>query len=539
MSSEYNPLERESVDIDRRSREMARFEQAVLQPYLQGKEDHGVVGDELAARSLIPPDTAQRRSFKFISPEIPVVHPDNCTACMECVVICPDVAIRTRAITKDQLEAKLEKVADPQLREGLRKQFTQTRKLWSAYESKGEEPAYFSLWIDPDRCKGCGVCVEVCDTREALSMREKSLPQMLAYSQGMEFIEKELPPTPEEYISEKRIADQYLRERCWVTHGGAGSCAGCGEITAINMAVNATAIKYGKNMSIVAATGCNTVYSSTYPYNIFNVPWINSLFENAPATAMGVRMRLDQEGKQDSKIWVLGGDGAMFDIGLQSLSRLLTTTMDINVLVLDTQSYSNTGGQASTGTYLGQNAKMSVHGSKLAGKQDRRKELGLLAMAHPDVFVAQVSPAYYTHFFKTVLAALEYPGPSVIIAYSSCTPEHQIADNLTFEQAKNAVDSRAFPLYVYDPRNGDTFRERLSLSGNPSVNRDWHHDSRSGELRDFVWFAGTEGRFAKQFDKDGHPSPTLLASQEDRLKNWRLLQDLAGVTRREEETAAA
>lgn len=519
----------QSLDVDRRSRDMKQFKARVLEPYLQGQGDHGVVSDEMSARSLIPPNTARERSFAFISQEIPALDAESCVACMECVIICPDIAIRTRGVTEENLNKSLAKVSDPKLKEDLRSQFIQTRKLWKSFEKKGETPAFFSLWIDPDRCKGCGVCVEVCGTRNALSMRQKSPSQMETYARGMEFIKNELPATPEEYVSEKRITDKYMREGCWVSDGGAGSCAGCGEITAINMALTATSIKYGKNMAIVAATGCNTVYSSTYPYNIFDIPWTNSLFENAPAMAMGVRMRMDQGGKQDTKLWVFGGDGAMFDIGFQSLSRMLTTSMDINVLVLDTQVYSNTGGQASTASFLGQNTKMTMHGSEIAGKQDRRKELGLLAMNHPDVFVAQISPSHYNHFLKTVLQALEYPGPSVLIAYSSCTPEHLIADHMTFQQGISVVSSRGFPLFVYDPRKGDTFRERLDISANPSHKKDWHTDSKSRELQDFVWFARSEGRFSKQFDKEGNPSETLLLSQDDRLKNWRLLQELAGV----------
>ncbi len=520
-----------SQRIDEKSRDMSKFKSQVLQPYLDGQADHGVVADELAARSLIPPNTAHERSFAFVGPEIPSFESENCTACMECVIICPDIAIRTRGVTEDKLESSLSHVADEQSRAGLREQFVKTRKLWKSFEKKGEDPAFFSLWIDPDRCKGCGVCVEVCGTRSALHMREKSPSQMQRYAEGVSFVKKELPPTPQEYISEKRLTDKYMQESCWVSEGGAGSCAGCGEITAINMALTATSIKYGKNMAIVASTGCNTVYSSTYPYNIFDVPWTNSLFENGPTTAMGVRMRLDQEGKEDTKLWVLGGDGAMFDIGFQALSRLLASNMNINVLVLDTQAYSNTGGQASTATFLGQNAKMSVHGSVQHGKIDRRKELGLIAMNHPDVFVAQISPSYYNHYLKTVLEALEYPGPSVLIAYSACTPEHQIADNMTFQQGISVVNSRAFPLYVYDPRKGETFKERLELKANPSYKKDWHVDERTGEriTQDFVWFARSEGRFAKQFDKDGNPSETLLASQEDRLKNWHTLQELAGI----------
>ncbi len=94
----------------------------------------------------------------------------------------------------------------------------------------------------------------------------------------------------------------------------------------------ATGAKYGDQWGIVAATGCNTVYTSTYPYNPYLVPWTNSLFENAPADAMGVRARWDQMGWHDKPLWCIGGDGAMFDIGFQSLSRLLASGMNIKVL---------------------------------------------------------------------------------------------------------------------------------------------------------------------------------------------------------------
>jgi pyruvate ferredoxin oxidoreductase beta subunit len=90
------------------------------------------------------------------------------------------------------------------------------------------------------------------------------------------------------------------------------------------------------------------------------------------------------------------------------------------------------------------------------------------------------------------------------------------------------VDARAFPLLVYDPRAGATMKERLSLQGNPARRDDWVVTSR-GETVDFVRFARTEGRFARHFDRDGNPSPELLKAQEDRLKNWRLLQELAGL----------
>ena len=142
--------------------------------------------------------------------------------------------------------------------------------------------------------------------------------------------------------------------------GGAGSCSGCGEATAIRMLIAATRQVHGpESMGIVAATGCNTVFGSTYPYNPYLVPWTNSLFENAPA-ALGIRARWDQDGHPERRLWVLGGDGAMYDIGFQSLSRMVASGADVKVLVLDTQVYSNTGGQASTASFGGQVTKLGL-----------------------------------------------------------------------------------------------------------------------------------------------------------------------------------
>jgi pyruvate ferredoxin oxidoreductase beta subunit len=92
-----------------------------------------------------------------------------------------------------------------------------------------------------------------------------------------------------------------------------------------------------------------------------------------------------------------------------------------------------------------------------------------------------------------------------------------------------AADSRSFPVFIYDPRKGQRFRERLSLVGNPNVKEDWYIHPKTGEQIDFIYWARTEGRFSKHFDKQGNPSSTLLAAQQDRLENWHLLQDLAGI----------
>jgi pyruvate ferredoxin oxidoreductase beta subunit len=321
-----------------------------------------------------------------------------------------------------------------------------------------------------------------------------------------------------------------LAERSLLYVGGAGSCMGCGEATALRMMLAATGFVYGaENIGIVAATGCNTVYTSTYPYNPYNVSWTNSLFENAPADAMGVRARWDQLGWQSKRLWVIGGDGAMLDIGFQSLSRMFASAMDIKVLVLDTQVYSNTGGQTSTSSFKGQEAKMSAHGKAIPGKKENRKELANIALMHKDVYVAQTTCAHMNHFYKAVMEANEYPGPAIVNVFTTCQPEHGVGDNMAEHQAKLAADSRTFPVFIYDPRKGPRIKDRLSLAGNPNVKADWYHHPKTKEPIDFIAFARSEGRFAKHFDKDGNPSATMIEAQQDRLENWRLLQELAGV----------
>jgi pyruvate/2-oxoacid:ferredoxin oxidoreductase beta subunit len=172
---------------------------------------------------------------------------------------------------------------------------------------------------------------------------------------------------------------------------------------------------------------------------------------------------------------------------------------------------------------------MSLAGKAIHGKTERRKEIANLALMHPDVFVAQTTPAHMNHFYKAILSANEYPGPSVINVYTTCQPEHGVADDMAAHQAKLAADSRAFPLFIYDPTKGERMSERLSLQGNPAKNQDWYVNPKTGEQIDFIYFAKTEGRFAKHFDAEGNPTEILFRAQEDRLKNWRLLQELAGI----------
>jgi pyruvate-ferredoxin/flavodoxin oxidoreductase len=207
----------------------------------------------------------------------------------------------------------------------------------------------------------------------------------------------------------------------------------------------------------------------------------------------------------------MGGDGAMFDIGFQNLSRALMAGKPIKILIVDTQVYSNTGGQACTSGFIGQVADMSPYGASKHGKTEKRKEISVIGMAHRTSYVAQSSLANTTHLLESFIDGLNSRRPALFNVYAVCPPEHGVGDNSAVAQSKMAVESRAFPLFRYNPDLGVTFSECASLEGNPALDADWpsyklDYMDESGKQSmtlpmTFADFALSEGRFAKQFKK--------------------------------------
>jgi len=377
-------------------------------------------------------------------------------------------------------------------------------------------------------------------------------------------------------------------------------------------------------MGMLNATGCTSVWGSTYPFNPYPFPWSNHLFQDSPSLAMGVfeghmarmaegfkalrlaelelegrytpaehddffryfdwRQFSDEEWKLCPPVVSVGGDGAMYDIGFQNLSRLLASGKPIKVLVLDTQVYSNTGGQACTSGFLGQVSDMAQFGRVTKGKQEPRKEIGLIGMAHRTSYVMQSTIAHPSHMIEGFIRGLSARRPALFNLYSSCQPEHGIGDDMSAHQAKLVVESRAYPLFRYDPDAGKTPEECFDLEGNPSPASDWptytlryEQAGREQEMElpmTFADFAVSEARFRKHFraappdtwnesmlpladflelepnEREGHfpyiwsvnrerelsrllVDRTMVESCEDRRDFWTMLRALAGVGRHE------
>ena len=219
----------------------------------------------------------------------------------------------------------------------------------------------------------------------------------------------------------------------------------------------------------------------------------------------------------------------MYDIGFQALSRMVASGADIKVLVLDTQVYSNTGGQASTASFGGQVTKLSAFGKALHGRPERRKELGRILVAHGDVYVAQTTPAHINHFYRAVMEANAFPGPAVVIAYAPCQPEHGIADDAAHPPGQAGRRLAGLPAVHLRPAARRIASRSAGRSRATPPSGTTGPTLPDGSAVDFLAFARTEGRFAAHFDADGAPTPEIHATQADRLANWHTLQELAGL----------
>ncbi len=303
-------------------------------------------------------------------------------------------------------------------------------------------------------------------------------------------------------------------------------------------------------MAMAAHTGCNTVYGSTSPNNPHPYPWMNSLFQDgitvgwlmgesfivdhARRSVLPERitdiilnreekvisdeeyyhfthftdaLMTDQEIVELPKVWVVGGDGGMGDIGYQNMSKvILQNRPNVKALMLDTQVYSNTGGQNSDSTPMLGGNDMNVFGAATQGKNTEKKTVAETFLAgHGSPFVAQVSMANAPKLYRAILDGLEYRGTMFLQAFTTCQPEHGVPDDMALMQAQRVRDSRGVPEFVFDPRKGESYQEALDVKGNPSSDLDWYETKikSTGEPMRYTvaHWCTTEARFRNHLKK--------------------------------------
>jgi pyruvate-ferredoxin/flavodoxin oxidoreductase len=197
----------------------------------------------------------------------------------------------------------------------------------------------------------------------------------------------------------------------------------------------------------------------------------------------------------------------MGDIGYQNMSKvILQNRPNVKVLMLDTQVNSNTGGQNSDSTPMLGGGDMNTYGAATQGKNTEKKTVAETFLAgHGSPFVAQVSMANAPKLYRAILDGLEYRGTMFLQAFTTCQPEHGVADDMALIQAQRVRDSRGVPEFVFNPRLGETYQEALDIKGNPSIDLDWYETKNklTGETSRYTvaHWCTTEARFRNHLKK--------------------------------------
>jgi pyruvate-ferredoxin/flavodoxin oxidoreductase len=573
-----------------------RFFDQVCALYSAGSDP---IADPFAALSAIPAATGLFRDMTDIRMEVPGFIAEKCTGCGHCWIQCPDAAIPglvseiddilTAAVDFASAEGDLVHVrrllgplakevreridTDPfttfadvlrkayarvaleyplsaEQRDELDDEFGQLISVLADFPLAKTSPFYtvpeskekgsgglLSITVNPNACKGCNLCVEVCPDDALVTLKQD--PEIAEQLKRNWDLWEQLPDTHDRFVNVRDVNRgigvlhtallKKERVRAFLDRIGGltskleekvggvlVSDANLGKMAPeprvhLDVALSdenrarldrllrlirdlkdlawrytsGPSSKGRAAMGMTNATGCSSVWGSTYPLNPYPFPWVNHLFQDAPSIAIGIfdghmrkmadafravretelelqdaydpevhepfftafdwREFTDEEFLLCPPIFAVGGDGAMLDIGFQNLSRLLASGKPVRVIVLDTQVYSNTGGQACTSGFTGQVSDMAGYGAGQHGKEETRKELSLLAIAHRTAFVLQSSQASHSHLLSGVLRGLASRRPVVFNIYTPCQTEHGIPDEGSMRAARMSLESRAFP----------------------------------------------------------------------------------------------
>ena len=346
---------------------------------------------------------------------------ENCIQCNQCSFVCPHACIR------------------PFL-------FADGKEGFVGVPALGVNGYQFRIQVSPLDCMGCGLCADVCPTKE----------KALVMTNSQEIVDRETENwkiaegLPRVDVSQKFKRDgvkgsQFFSPLFEFSY----ACAGCGETAYIKVLTQL----FGEKIVIANATGCSSIYGAsapTCPYtkneNGQGPAWASSLFEDNAEFGLGMRLAYDFKGENGRSVWIVGGDGWAYDIGFGGLDHVLSLGEKVRILVLDSEVYSNTGGQASKATPMGATARFAYDGKRRA-----KKNLGLMAMCYENVYVAQVSiGADKAQFIRALTEAENFSGTAIIIAYSPCIA-HGVSMQKSLREQERAVKSGHFPLFRYNP----------------------------------------------------------------------------------------
>jgi pyruvate-ferredoxin/flavodoxin oxidoreductase len=477
------------------------------------------------------------------------VH-ENCIQCNQCAYVCPHACIRPFLIDKEEMK---------NLPEG-----TPTLNAIP----KSFDGLQFRIQLSPLDCTGCGNCIDVCPAKTK-ALEFDTLDNQMDQDNLWNIISKSVTYKDTIVPKEQNVKNSQFAQPLFEFSGACSGCGETPYIKLVTqlygdrmMVANATGCS-----SIYGGSAPSTPYTVNAKGE--GPAWANSLFEDNAEYGFGmatgvsklrnrIAERMDQIIKGDfnadlktacqewisamndaagsriasekvlpllekesaplakellalkqyfvkKSIWMFGGDGWAYDIGYGGLDHVIASGEDVNLLVLDTEVYSNTGGQASKSTPVGAVAKFAASGKKV-----RKKDLGMMAMSYGYVYVAQVSiGANQTQYLKALREAEAYPGPSVIIAYSPCI-NHGIRAGMgkANEQQKDAVAAGYWSLYRYNPLLEEEGKNPFQL------------DSKEPDFSKFQSFLESEVRYTslkKSFPKE---ALELFKAAEENAK-WR------------------
>jgi pyruvate-ferredoxin/flavodoxin oxidoreductase len=525
-------------------------------------------GDLLPVSALpvdgaFPTNTA-RWEKRSLAAELPIWEPSLCIDCGKCALVCPHAAIRMKVMPPEDLA---------EAPEGFRSKGFRSRDLPDhrlVIQVAPDDCTGCGVCVQT-----CPAHSKEQVKHKALNMApagDHRVAERLAFDFFVE-----VPELPATALAPASVKGSQVRQPLFEFSGACAGCGETPYVKLISqlfgdrmVVANATGCSsiYGGNLP---TTPWSTDPDGRGP------AWANSLFEDNAEFGLGFRLALDQHeaeahrllerfrpdlgddlvanllsppGRDDAavadrriavaelvealegvdgdeaarlravagdlvprSVWIVGGDGWAYDIGFGGVDHVLASGRNVNLLVLDTEVYSNTGGQASKATPRGAVAKFAS-----AGRGTAKKDLGDDGRAYGDVYVAQVAMgANDVQTVKALLEADAWPGPALVIAYSPCVA-HGIDMSQTMVHMRDAVHSGHWPLYRYRP-GGDEHEHPFQL------------DSHVPD-RPFRDFAMTEGRFAMLARSDPERAEVLFAeAQADIDERWRYYEQLAGVER--------